>query len=58
MKMLKINKLENENKAAAFTHFRIVNITVDIDVALDVIFSDFVGIDAVAEFSSSMTFEI
>ena len=48
--MLNINALENEYKAAALAHFRLVCVVGDSDIAFDVIFCDFIGVHAIAEF--------
>ena len=58
MKMLKINNLENENKTAAFTHFRSVNIIVNMNVVLDIILGYFVGIDTVAKLRRMLMLEV
>ena len=58
MKMLKINKLENKNKATAFTYFRSVNIIVNMNVVLDIILGYFVGIDTVAKLRRMLMLEV
>ena len=58
MKVLNINILENNNKTSAFTHRGFVGVVFYSDIVFDVVFSDFVCVNAIAEFYRMMCLEV